>query len=118
MTVPLAFVSLGISNNVELLGIVYVALEIVSAIFRLPIVKKSTGLDVPSFLKNVLIKSLLPIIVLVGLCWLLTITTNMAYRFLLTFTLPVLVYAMMVYFSGLTQDEKLIVERIIRKIKR
>lgn len=118
LTVPLAYVCLKLNNNVELLGIIYVVLEIISAIYRLPIVKKSSGLDVSAFLRNVLVKSLFPIIVLVTLCWMVTNFTNMAFRFLLTFTIPVFIFALTVYFFGLSQDEKVIVERIIKMIKR
>ena len=116
LTVPLAFVSLRFVNSIELLGLVYVILEITSAVFRLPIVKKSAGLDIQSFLNNVVLKSLLPIAVLIASCWAIVTITGMSFRFLLTFTAPVISYAFIVYFYGLSQEEKMIVQRILNKV--
>ena len=116
LTVPLAYVCLCIVNSIELLGAVYVLLEIMSAIFRLPIVKKSAGLDIQSFLNNVVLKSLLPITVLIGSCWTIVTKNGMPFRFLLTFTAPVIIYAIIVYFFSLSQEEKKIVKRIVDKV--
>lgn len=118
LTVPLAYFCLKMDNNIELLGLVYIGLEIASAVFRLPIVKKSAGLDVSSFLRNVVLKSILPIIVLVGITWLVTSVFSSPLRFILTFTAPVMLFGLIMYFTGLSADEKLIVERIINRIKR
>ena len=118
LTVPLAYLCLKLDNDIELIGLVYIGLEIVSAVFRLPIVRKSAGLNVSLFLRNVVLKTTLPIIVLVGSCWLVTYLFNFPFRFILTFTVPVLSFGLIVYYAGLSSDERLIVERIINKFKR
>jgi O-antigen/teichoic acid export membrane protein len=116
LTVPFAFICLKIINRIELLGVVYVILEIVSTIYRLPIVKNSAGLNVGTFIKNVVVRSLIPIIALVTSCWLVVCLLEMPFRFLITFSIPVILFVILVYILALSSNERMIIKNILHRV--
>lgn len=117
MTVPISFICLKLVDNVVIVGVAYVLLELISALIRIPLLKRSANMNVGSFIRNVIVKSIIPLAVLVLACFVITSITESNFRFLLTFTIPVVFFFVCIYFWGLCEDEKAIVEDIVNKIK-
>lgn len=116
LTVPVSFLCLFYGFNIFYLGVSYILLEVASALVRIPLLKNSAGLEIKSFVKKVILKSFSPIITLILSCWVITFFIESSYRFIITFTIPVFLFIVCVYFWGLCDDEKTIIEGIIIKI--
>lgn len=104
-------------NNVMLSCIIYVVVEFVSSILRIPFLFKTAGLDVKGFVSRVFRYEIFPIIVLIVTCYLITYLLDYHYRFLLTFVISVPLYSISIYAWGLAPDERNIVNKIIYQIK-
>lgn len=117
LTVPISFICLKLGGDVVIIGAAYVLLELISALARIPVLKRSANMNVWSFIRNVIFKSIIPLGALVVACFVITNNTESSFRFLLTFTIPVAIFFVCIYLWGLCDDEKAIVDDIVNKIK-
>ena len=111
------FAFLSSSNNVMLSCIIYVLVECVSSMLRIPFLCKTAGLDVRGFVLRVFRYELIPIMILLASCYLSTNLLDYQYSFLLTFAISVPLFVVSIYVWGLTPDERDIVNRILYQIK-
>ena len=95
------------------IGYLYVAIEFVCAMIRVPLIKEQAGLDVKDFYVNVILKELLPFCICVGACSIIiyTLPESMS-RLLLTIVTTIIIYSFSVYYYGLTKREKDIIINI------
>lgn len=118
LTIPAVVAGLYFTEDYHLIMFLYVLFEFTCAMVRLYFLKKTAGLSVASFIRNVFARELLPILFLVGYCAVLVSFVDLKYRFILTiFSAPV-VYAAAIYYTGLCPDEKEIIISLLRKVKR
>ncbi len=101
--------------------IVYVLIEAISAFVRIPMIHKQSGLDVPSFMKDVLLMELIPALLCLGSCLTCTLLFSFQFRFVVTFAVSSIIYAISMYYLGLTNKERSIVlsltADVMRKIR-
>ncbi len=112
---PIAFLLLKNGFPAYSVLLSYICLELFADVFRLFYLKRLAGLSIREYFNRVFLKELLPISVIILLCWIITSTINFQFRFLLTFTVPVLLFAVSIYFTGLCKDEKAIIDEMIFK---
>ena len=96
-------------------AVVYVSIELLGSFLRLPFLKRTAGLNVSSFVKDVFLKEIVPVVIIVGYCMLITHFSHYSFRFLLTFATAIPIYAFAVYLIGLTPNEKKIIKTIMKK---
>ena len=95
------------------IGYMYVAVEFVCAMIRVPLIKEQAGLDVKDFYVNVILNELFPFFVCVGVCTIIiSILPESMSRLFLTIAATILIYSFSVYFIGLTKREKDIILNI------
>ena len=117
LTLPAAIASLYIYNSIFTLVLVYIGVEIVEATVRLPFMKKNGGISISSYLKRVHLKLVLPTLIIVLVCWAITSFLSFPGRFILTFTVAMLVYLPSVYSLGLTDEEKVMANNLLLGFK-
>lgn len=106
LIVFIAWLALYKGSTVTLVMGIYVAIELLVAIARLPYMKVTTGLHIINYIKSVLIP-LIPIIVCeaiagFAICYLL----NIKFRFLITFTLCCIVGVVALFAFTLSKSER------------
>lgn len=103
-------------------GVAYVLIEGICAFVRIPLIKEQAGLDVPEFIKDVLLREALPLLFCVASCIICTSLFSFTGRFVITFLLSAIVYASSMYFWGLTEKERTVVKGLaleaINKLKK
>ena len=118
LTIPAVVIALYFFKNYYLIMAFYILFEFICAIIRLVYLKKTAGLSVKSFFRNVFARELLPIVLLVIYCWVFTSLVDMEYRFVITLVTAPLIYASAIYFVGLCPDEKEVVDSMLNKVMR
>jgi len=118
LTVPAIVAGLYFTKDYHLIMFLYVVFEFACAMARLYFLKRTAGLSVVSFVKNVFARELLPILLLVSYCASLVRFVDIEYRFILTLVSAPVLYAAVIYCVGLCPDEKEIIRSLVRKIKR
>lgn len=114
-TLLFAIVFLLFGYNVLYIAVVYVIVELIGSICRLPFLKVTVGLNIKLFVKRVFLKEVVPFFVLVVSCSLVTGLITGEYRFVLTFLISIILYGGVIYKMGLCKDEKNIVLKFLKK---
>ena len=92
----------------------YVLIELISSIARLFLIKQQIGLNIADYTKSVIAKELFPLIINIATCYIITLTISVTYRFVLTFIVSALVYFIAMYLFGLSKQEKLLVNDLVK----
>ena len=115
LNLPIAFVLLQMGFPAYYVLISFVFTESIIVFLRLFFAKKIAGLSIKEYFHRVFIKELLPIITCLMTCWIIVYFLDFNFRFLLTIPVSILVFAISIYFGGLCQDEKLLVNGMMKK---
>ena len=118
LTIPSIIVALYFFDNHLVIMTLYVLFELVCAVIRLIFLKRTAGLSVKSFVRNVFAKEILPLALLIEYCMILTRFVHLEYRFILTLLTAPVVYAVLIYIAGLCPDEKEVVDSLFKKLKK
>lgn len=118
LTLPLVILLLALHFPMYSIAIVYILLELISSLIRIPFLKKTAGMSVSRFARNVFQKELLPLLVIICVCLICVKLISWDYRFLLTYSISILSFLVVVYLFGLCDDEKVILVTFFSKIKR
>jgi O-antigen/teichoic acid export membrane protein len=94
----------------------YIVVEFMACVLRLYFANTIGGLSIRAFMERVVLKELLPTTLAILACFLVVITVHNSYRFLFTFSVSCLSYIIGIYFAGLCEDEKNMIQSIIKKL--
>jgi Na+-driven multidrug efflux pump len=116
MTIPIAYIFLKMGFPPYSVFVVYIVIEFIACVMRLFFLKKIAGLSIRAYFERVFAKEIIPMIVIIITCWAITHFLHFEYRFLLTGFVAVLVFAVSIYFTGLCEDEKVLVQGMLKKV--
>lgn len=116
LTLVPVYLCLQWGGSLQAVVVIFVLIELFSAVLRLPIIHHSAGLDITSFLRNVIVMEVAPALLCALTCFLVTFYWQMSYRFVVTFAVSIPVYAAAVYFLGLTTYEQTVIQGILRQM--
>ena len=88
------------------LALCYIGAEALSAFIRLPLLKHTDCLDIQKYIKEVIYKCFLPVLLTVLACSIVIIFVNLHLRFLFTFITSVIVLFTSTYFFSMNSTEK------------
>ena len=98
--------------------IAYVVFELLSSICRIPFMIYTANLDLRKFYNNVFLKEIVPFIVLLSSCIILTSCIDNNHRFIYTFGISIILYIYAIYYCGLCKDEKEIINSCLIRFKK
>lgn len=116
LTLPVAYILLKLGFPILYLVLLYIIVEFVMAMYRIPYLSNEAGLNVSSFLKDVLCMEIIPTIVCVVVCVIMTHIIHFEYRFILTTAISGGIFLLSIYFWGLTRNERFIINDIVKTI--
>lgn len=116
ITLPTAFLCVKIGLPIFWITICYVAFEFFCAMIRLPFVRKTGGLNIVNFVKDVFAKEVIPFSVFVIITAVLATYLNFAFSFILTFAIAIPIYIVTIYLFGITEVEREIINSILTKV--
>ena len=117
MTLPVVIVLLVLKCPLYSVAIAYVTFELLSSLLRIPFLHKTAGLSIREFYRNVFRKEIIPIGVLLLSCTLSVSFLRLNNRFLITFSVSIILFAICIYCFGLCKDEKEILSDYLLKLR-
>lgn len=113
LSLPSAWLCLRIGMPVDSTMYCYLLFEIICALARLPFLKITAGLSISGFIKNVFLRSSLPILLQLACCYTITQYIEFPYRFLLTIVAGITVGTIATWFGAMTNKEQQTIKDII-----
>lgn len=115
LTVPICLLLLKCGISFSMLLACYVLIELMCSIIRVPVIKSQTGLSYKSFIKSVVARVTVPLVIFLLLCFIICYFVDYNFRILLTFGLSCLIYTVLFYFLGMDKQERTKIMNIILK---
>lgn len=118
ITLPTAFFCVKLGLPIIWIAICYVAFEFLCAMIRLPFVRKTGGLSISKFARNVFLKEIVPFSVFVVITYVLATCLNFALSFIVTFAISIPIYIMVIYMFGMSKVEKEIINNLFTQMRK
>ncbi|KEO71835.1 MATE family efflux transporter [Anditalea andensis] len=117
LNLPLAYLVLNQGFPPHWVIYTFILIEIVASTARLFFLRILAGLDIILYIQRVFIKEIIPVSVSVFTCWIIVNYLNFPFRFLLTGISSGIVFLLLIYFTGLCLDEKVLVDQLMNKAR-
>lgn len=117
LTVPLLAILLLCNIPLKVSIWCYLALEIISSFLRLPFLKKTGGLKVLQFIKNVFCRPFIPVLIIILIYSLLKYLNIFFWTYIIYACFITVFYIILVYKISLTKQEQIIIINIIASLK-
>lgn len=117
LILPLGYVALKLGLSVYVVVILYSFVEMLAGCVRICLAQRYMGLKVALYLRNVLARIALPVLLTSGVC--LTITENIhaGYRIVITLSVSFVVFLLSAYFVSLQKNEREHINGLIVRVK-
>ncbi len=113
---PLAYVFLKLKLPPYFVLVLAITTELLIGLIRVAFLKKVTGLHFTYFIRKVLIKQAIPVMLSVVLCYVLVSTVDFSFRFILTIPLITLFFLASVYMFSLQPSERNSLNQVLKKM--
>lgn len=118
LLIPILCGVISMNCSLEIAMCFYIGIELLVAIFRIPYMKYSAGLNIKNYINDVL-KPLLPLIIFTGLaCCLTTYFLHFPLRFIITAIVSVSISTGCIWKYTLTISERSYIKTVLQKKKR
>ncbi|GHU61995.1 hypothetical protein FACS1894123_02210 [Bacteroidia bacterium] len=118
LNLPLAFVIIKVGFPAYYAIITYAVVDCICSVMRLFFAKKYADLSIREYINRVFAKEILPLLLSVVVCFVTVNYIHSDYRVLFTLVFSVIVFCAAIYLFGLCEDEKILVNAMIRKVLR
>ncbi len=115
LNLPVAYFLLKAGNPPYIVLVSYLIVEFITCAIRLVLAKRIANLSISEYVEKVFLKSLIPVVVIVLTAYSCTQLLDMPYRFLITFPVSMLTFVIAVYFTGLCDDEKRLLQSFLQR---
>lgn len=116
LNLPVAFILLKLQYPAYSVLVSYAIIEAISCNLRLLFARNIAGLSVKEYFQRVISKEIIPVVASVVTCFLVTTYMQLDFRFLITGFFSAVIFIGMIYFSGLCEDEKVMIDGLVQKI--
>ncbi len=116
LTIPAAWLCLRLGYDAQSTMWCYLACEAICAAARIPFLHITAQLKIGKYIKNVLVRSALPIIVMIAMSIAIVTFVDSPFRFLLTIILTILAGIISALLTSLDQSEKELLLHYMHKI--
>lgn len=116
LILPLGYWGLKTGCSLLFVALLMIIIEIICMLLRIYLFRNKEGFDLKSFCTNVLLRTIPPVVIATIICYLVCVTFDFKWRFLLTYTISVLMFLIMTYFISLNGNEKQMIKSIAVKI--
>lgn len=117
LAVPLIWIALKFGCSLFVVGLLFVGSEIISMVLRIPMLRRLVDFSIREFIDYTLIRTIIPVLASVAVCFTISIAISANWRFLLTYSCSGIVLLILSYYLSLTKDEQLKVNSIICSLK-
>lgn len=97
--------------------IIFILIEAITSFYRIILIHEQINLNVFEYIRNVILRTLFPVLTCIIVCFICYTLIGWDYRFLITFSFSAVVYSISMYFVGFSHTEREIINKIILEIK-
>ena len=116
LCIPISVFFIHIGYGIYMIMYVYLAIELLSAIIRVPLLMHTAGLKMQDFMQLVIIRPILPVLVMSGTSWLVCHSVPpFSWRFFITGCASVLCGLIVIWFTAMSSSEQSYVRNLILK---
>lgn len=116
LSIPAFILCIHYDASIYSLALCYIGAETISAFIRLPLLKHTDNLDVSKYLKDVLWKCPIPLLLTGIVSYVVVLIVDMPFRFLLTFAVSVIMMIICTYCFSMNKMEKKKVHSIVESV--
>lgn len=113
ITLPVMILLLNYGCSIKIAMLSYLFIELFCALLRLPFLRMTANLSVKAFIYKVFIKEILPVTLSIVTCLCIKFLINSEFRFLVTFSISIPLFALSTYKFSLCSDEKVMLSNLI-----
>lgn len=116
LTIPAILFSELLANNIFIVLILYAVFELLSATSRIFILKRQINLSISLYIKTVVFRGIVPIIITIICCALITNLLNFNFSFIVTIPIGCLIGLFSGYYFSFDEQEKKRIRSLISKL--
>lgn len=113
LTVIIVVILFQYTDSLYAIGLTFIVIEAICAFVRIPLIGKQAGFKSTDFITTVILKELLPMLISFAVCYFITAIYCFKWRFILTFSISAIIYAIAFYLIGLSIKEKTIINSLL-----
>ena len=117
LAVPLIWLALKYGCPLYFVGLIFIGSETISMILRAPMLKRLVDFSIKEFIDYTLIRTIIPVLASVAVCYIITVSTSANWRFVLTYTCSGITLLILSYFLSITTVEQSKVNSLLYSIK-
>lgn len=117
MTVAIVYYINARGYSLQYSCLAYIIIESFTSIFRIFLIHNQINLNVGKYCKEVILRSIFPVIMCILVCITCRYMIEWEYRFLITFSTSALVYSTCMYYCGFNKSERNIILQLVTNIK-
>lgn len=114
-TIPISYVLLKMGFPAYSVLLCLITIEIFATVIRIYLSKNIIGISFKYYSEKVLFKLIFPVILSISVCSFITSFFSSPIRFSFTIISSVILSSILMYLTGLEEDEKLLVQKMIRR---
>jgi O-antigen/teichoic acid export membrane protein len=118
LNLPIAYILLKIEFPPCSILINAIIIQNIANFFRLYFLKRQVQISIREYFKKVFAKEIISISTMIIVCWIITNCLLFDFRFLITIMLSAVTGTSTMYFTGLSKQEKLVINNLLKKIKK
>jgi hypothetical protein len=112
---PISYVLLKLNFPVYSVLVSFISMELIACVFRILFLKKIAGLSIEEYYNSVFAKEIIPILTSIITCWVIISFIDFSFRFILTCIVSTIFFMISIYFTGLSNDEKHLMNNLLSK---
>lgn len=113
LALPLSWLLIFLTGNPIYIAFSFVGMEFITSFVRLPFLKKTGGLVIHEFLRDITLKEILPLLSITVVSILVTVLLENPYRFVINYIISSIVFFFVILFSGLTVKERQLAKNVV-----
>lgn len=117
LTVVFVYFSILMEYPLAYSCIIYILIEAFASFYRIILIHEQIKLNVFEYIKNVLFRSFFPVLASIIVCIICSNFIDWNYRFLITFSVSAIVYAVVMYIFGFSLNERVIIDKLFVDIR-
>jgi len=117
LNLPVAYLLLKYDFPPSFVLISYIFIEILACCLRLSIARTEINYNISNYFRRVLLKELIPVLTAGVACFIIVYWLDCPFRFLITGIISGIAFSVSIYFYGLCQDERIIINRLLIQVQ-
>ncbi len=115
---PIGWIILRYNQSLELICLILILIEFCCMLMRIPLLKNEFSFHIWPYVKEVVLRSLMPCIISFVICLIINISIDSIWRIIITYSVSLPLFAITVYSFSLTKIEQLRIKKLFTNVSK